>query len=721
MLSKKYQSTIESSTAFMVKIEDLVREIAIQNGIPYYRIESSMEHYPHMGGADTYMPVIRIITYFEDTVNQVTEILRKEFEITKGKSIDKKKDRIDSFSYNHIQYVANLKANRRGLTEYKRCGDKKFELQLCSMLQDAWSGIERELGYENASDESKRNFYRVGALLEMVDLEFLKMRSEAGKKYEQKIAASQNQEEFTEEFIPLQQDVEAPQPILTFEDHVNGLAIVNEVPEKVEDAIHFINVPEPQQQIFHSETDLSAVLAEPVFEKHTTPIAEVVVNNIVAQPQPVQEHKQVFVNYMPEQPKPVYEQPQVIVNYIPEQPKAVYEQPQAVVNNITEQPKPVYEQPQAVVNNMPEQSKPVYEQLQAVVNNIQEQPKRVQEATHVAAPEPKHNAINGFALNQFIVPKRFKPEVAAPVGIAPKRVVTPIVEKTVNSPEKADMKVNSNGSLAIDIPVEHKVSVTERFISEVVNAAEQPLPAPQEQPQPVVLPHFEIPALPPVPEYIQPIVNNQPPVQPQVYVPKIENIPNVNLNGNGNGIAAKIPEIMQEPVAPVEKAVPVYEGQAKANNKVAFDENAPMTDASLREYVMNSKLLKEVDQRIAERAGAKINQEIDIEGDVERLRFLKVFTLKQLQDRITDNKNDIVSFAEKWIGKDNGGSFDTGISLFYLEYLLVGKKNDPAFAIEYVVKFISDNDYSARYIIPTYNSIRSSDVSNNFSHLTLKA
>jgi hypothetical protein len=79
-----------------------------------------------------------------------------------------------------------------------------------------------------------------------------------------------------------------------------------------------------------------------------------------------------------------------------------------------------------------------------------------------------------------------------------------------------------------------------------------------------------------------------------------------------------------------------------------------------------------------------------------------------------------VAFAEKWIGKDNGGSFDSGISLFYLEYLLVGKKNDPAFAVEYVVKFISDNDYSARYIIPTYNSIHNTEAP-NFSHLTLKA
>ena len=200
----------------------------------------------------------------------------------------------------------------------------------------------------------------------------------------------------------------------------------------------------------------------------------------------------------------------------------------------------------------------------------------------------------------------------------------------------------------------------------------------------------------------------------------IENVHNFNMNVNG----VYEREIIREPIKDMEeenKITAFFEDTpAKANKPEVFDENAPMTDASLKEYVQKSKLVKEVDAKIAERAGAKINAEIDIEGDVERLRFLKVFTLKQLQDRITDNKNDIVAFAEKWIGKDNGGSFDSGICLFYLEYLLVGKKNDPAFSIEYVVKFISDNDYSARYIIPTYNSIRNTEAP-NFSHLTLKA
>jgi hypothetical protein len=226
-----------------------------------------------------------------------------------------------------------------------------------------------------------------------------------------------------------------------------------------------------------------------------------------------------------------------------------------------------------------------------------------------------------------------------------------------------------------------------------------------------------IPELPKqAPQVIAPVVEKIVPPAPQPpVIPFAEGIGAINVNSNG--IIQKVTELPKD--TNIDKTVPLYNDQPKPK-AIQFDENAHMTDITLREFVMNSKLVKEVDQKIAERAGAKINSDIDIEGDVERLRFLKVFTLKQLQDRITDNKEDIVAFAEKWIGKDNGGSFDSGICLFYLEYLLVGKRNDPAFAVEYVVKFISDNDYSARYIIPTYNSIHNTEAP-NFSHLTLRA
>lgn len=441
MPSKNYQTPIESSNTFILKVEALVREAITQSHVPYYRIESGLDQHLRFEGQEMYLPAIRIVTYFEDTVGKISEILQDEFDVVLERSVDKKKNKADTFSYKHVNYVASLKANRLELTEYKRYGDKKFEIQICSLLHDAWTGIKKELGYdsETFTEEAKRDISRVGALLEMADMEFLKIKN----------------------------------------------------------------------QLTQKNTE----------EKNSSPI----------------------------------------------------------------------QQPEVAVTN---------------------------------------------------------PPVEVPVAeVTPQPVIVPI---------------------------------------------QTPEPVAQQMPEPT-----------PAPE--APVAHS-------------DNIGKANVTAKGTI------ENLQEATA--RHAPPAFEDRVakeepKPGKPILLDENAQKTDATLKEYVLKSKLLKEIDAAIAERAGAKINPEIDIEGDVERLRFLKVHTLKQLHDRLSDNKDEIVAFAEKWIGKDNGGTFDSGISLFYLEYLLVGKKNDPAFAVEYVVKFISDNDYSARYIIPTYNSIRNMDA--NYSHATLKA
>jgi len=513
-MSLKNQSAIESINAFTVKIEDLIKEILVQNSMPYYRIESSLE-FVASNDENSYRPVIRIITYFEDAVNKILDILQSEFELVNANAVDKSALRIDTFSYKHAQYIGSLKQDRQSLTEYKRSADKKFEIHICSMLQDAWVGIEKELGYSSASipDEVKRDFYRVGALLEMADIEFLKIRSQLSK------------------------------------------------------------------------TDTSAIAKQP--ELQSQPVAQAPAATTFA------------------------------------------------------------------------------EHLQAVVSE---------------AP-------------------------AAAAAVAPPAPEQPKIEL-----ESMDMNVDSLNSLAMNVNhIEEKNGINDESLSGLINIApdaEKPLAiTPEEQ-------HKDAPPIAEIAPDETPSASNGDGVNLN-----IDNIQTFNMNVNG--MIEKTTEIIRDH-ATTDRAFPFNEEEPKNTAPAPLDENAPITDASLKEYVLNSKILKDVDMQIAERAGAKLNAEIDIEGDVDRLRFLKVFTLKQLHERITDNSADIVAFAEKWIGKDNGGSFDSGICLFYLEYLLVGKKNDPAFAIEYVVKFISDNDYSARYIIPTYNSIRNTEPATSHAHLTLK-
>jgi len=157
MSSNKFQSPMERNNAFMVKVEDLVREIIIQNDIPYYRIESRMEHNTE---DNTYLPVVRIITYFEDSVAPIAAVLRSEFDVEVGAPKDKQIIKVDSFSSKHIEYKVTLKSNRLDLIEYKRYGTKRFEIQACSMIQDAWNGIEKELGYNGTTIPDRRNLRR---------------------------------------------------------------------------------------------------------------------------------------------------------------------------------------------------------------------------------------------------------------------------------------------------------------------------------------------------------------------------------------------------------------------------------------------------------------------------------------------------------------------------------------------------------------------------------
>jgi len=542
MSSNKFQSPMERNNAFMVKVEDLVREIIIQNDIPYYRIESRMEHNAE---ENTYLPVVRIITYFEDSVAPIAAVLRSEFDVEIGEPKDKQIIKVDSFSSKHIEYKVTLKSNRLDLIEYKRYGTKRFEIQACSMIQDAWNGIEKELGYNGATipDDARRDFYRVGAILEMADIEFLKIKG------------------------LLRQ---APPEYAT--------APVYEAKE----ATQYIS-PQPDP-----------VVAAPRYEA------------------PVQEVEKPASNIFSFQP-------------------AAY-QPEPVI------PAPVQQ--------------PAAQQMNTAVNGI--------------APQKVAADMNGMAsnLNGYYNQQ-------------------PIATNT-NNVEKANGEVKE---------------ILTGFAVNITPAIEQPMPYAQQPPM----------YTPPVPEkQAEPVALHMEPATS-------------TLNVNADGLVEKAPEPVREQPAPQYQPMPQFNEERPKPAPQTIDENAQMTDASLKEYVRNSKILREIDSQIAQRASARLNDEIDIEGDVERLRFLKVFSLKQLHERLADNKNDIIAFAEKWIGKDNGGSFDMGISLFYLEYLLVGKKNDPGFAVEYVLKFISDNDYSARYIIPTYNSIRQQDSSiSKFSHLTLK-
>lgn len=123
---------------------------------------------------------VRVITYFDDEVDLIATMIEEEFVIDQENSVDKRKIDNDKFGYRSLHYVANLKKDRIKLPEYSSYGEQKFEFQIRTILQHSWAEIEHDLGYKGEFEiptTAKRTFYRVAALLEQADIEFVKLKS----------------------------------------------------------------------------------------------------------------------------------------------------------------------------------------------------------------------------------------------------------------------------------------------------------------------------------------------------------------------------------------------------------------------------------------------------------------------------------------------------------------------------------------------------------------
>lgn len=125
---------------------------------------------------------IRIITYFEDDVDQIADIIQKTLTIDPINSVDKRKLlAATQFGYLSLHFVASLTTRQLQLPKYKKFENCKIEIQICSILQHAWAEIEHDLEYKSQTKISydvRRRFSRLAGLLEIADIEFRKIRDD---------------------------------------------------------------------------------------------------------------------------------------------------------------------------------------------------------------------------------------------------------------------------------------------------------------------------------------------------------------------------------------------------------------------------------------------------------------------------------------------------------------------------------------------------------------
>jgi ppGpp synthetase/RelA/SpoT-type nucleotidyltranferase len=120
---------------------------------------------------------LRVITFFDDSIEQVARLIEQHFRVDIDRSVDKRLQQDpDSFGYRSLHYICHppqaILARHPGW-------DWPFEIQIRTILQHAWAEIEHDLGYKSPESVPlpiRRRFSRLAGLLELADSEFVELR-----------------------------------------------------------------------------------------------------------------------------------------------------------------------------------------------------------------------------------------------------------------------------------------------------------------------------------------------------------------------------------------------------------------------------------------------------------------------------------------------------------------------------------------------------------------
>lgn len=118
---------------------------------------------------------LRVITYTEDDVRKVCEIIKSSFEVDLSKSVDKSEElEVDQIGYRSFHFICTLGKQRVTLPEFELFAGRLFEVQIRTVLQHAWAEVEHDRNYKFAGGlptQLKRRLYLISGLLEVGDRE----------------------------------------------------------------------------------------------------------------------------------------------------------------------------------------------------------------------------------------------------------------------------------------------------------------------------------------------------------------------------------------------------------------------------------------------------------------------------------------------------------------------------------------------------------------------
>lgn len=140
---------------------------------------------------------VRVVCHYENDAEQISEIIRNEFNVED--LIDKSEMLgVDKMGYGGTHFIATLGARYSG-ARYDGLEKLKCEIQVRTVLQDAWAMISHQLSYKNEESvppRLQRDLNNVAALLEIAQRTFDNVRHQRNSYVQEIHEKEENHVEF---------------------------------------------------------------------------------------------------------------------------------------------------------------------------------------------------------------------------------------------------------------------------------------------------------------------------------------------------------------------------------------------------------------------------------------------------------------------------------------------------------------------------------------------
>ncbi len=146
---------------------------------------------------------VRVVYLYKSNFKKIEEIINKEFSVME--KVDKLNEKgTDRFGYGAVHYIVTLGKNSSG-ARYDDLKNLKCEIQVKTVLQDAWAIIDHHLVYKRESDipsTLQRKLNSLAGLFETADDQYDSIRRER-EEYLKKLDISKNSKEYLDNELNL--------------------------------------------------------------------------------------------------------------------------------------------------------------------------------------------------------------------------------------------------------------------------------------------------------------------------------------------------------------------------------------------------------------------------------------------------------------------------------------------------------------------------------------